>query len=290
MNSRQTYDADFTVVPESKRSSSDNLPATLESVQLIRHNLLRGQNSSDIEKIAEELDLDKKLGLNCQAEITSESSLKRDIDELTSSKDYFQVSKGLLEKLFSISMLQRKCYFHNLKKYWSSFIKTGFSDGMLIAALIFAIAVTPSIKYIIWTSVNIKWDSGHGILCSVLGMIMAILFIVTIISWAQLKFSYETMRVKLNTKPLREVKKKIPYGAKLKVLEAQTTGIFEDFIFAQPEFFVENKTVEPRIKIDPAILGMTKDQRLFMIVYWDVEHDVEHVLKQIDAFKKFKLK
>ena len=72
--------------------------------------------------------------------------------------------------------------------------------------------------------------------------------------------------------------------------EEKKTGIFEDFIFAQPEFFVENKTVEPRIKIDPAILGMTKDQRMFMIVYWDVEHDVEHVLTQIDAFKKFKLK
>lgn len=290
MNSRQAYDAEFTVVPESKKSFSDNIPATLESVQLIRHDLLRGQNSPYIEKIAEELDLDKKLGLNCQADITSESSLKKDIDELTSSKDYFQVSKDLLEKLFSIGMLQRKCYFHNCKKYWSSFIKAGFSDGFLIVAIIFALAITPVIKYIIWTSVNIKWDGNHGLLCVLIGIIMMVLFIVTIISWAQLKFTYENMQVKLNIKPLKEVTKKIPYGAKLKVLEAKDTGIFEDFVFAQPEFFVENKTVEPRINIDPAILGMTRDRRMFMIVYWDIEHDIERVIKQINYFKKFKLK
>lgn len=283
------YDAEFEVVPESKKGLPGNLPATLESVQLIRHDLLKGQNFPYIEKIAEELDLDKKLGLNCQAEITSESSLKNDIDELTSSKDYFQVSKNLFKKLFSIGMLQRKCYFHNCKKYWSSFIKAGFSDGFLIMALILALAITPAIKYIIWTSINIKWDGGHGVSCSLIGLVMVILFIVTIISWAQFRFTYEVMRVKLNIKPLKKITKKIPYGAKLKVLEATTTGIFEDFVLAQPEFFVEDKTVEPKIKIDPAILGVTKDKRLFMIVYWDIEHDIERVIKQIDAFKKFKL-
>jgi hypothetical protein len=100
---------------------------------------------------------------------------------------------------------------------------------------------------------------------------------------------YEVLKVKLDMTPLKKVDMKIPYGAKLKVQEAAKTGIFEDFVLAKPVFSVEQKEIIIDLKPDPAILGITKDSRMFMIVYWDIQKDKEKVLKEIHRFRKYKL-
>jgi hypothetical protein len=117
---------------------------------------------------------------------------------------------------------------------------------------------------------------------------------------------YDKLFAKLEMIPLSEATMKIPYGAKLKTAEAKRTGIFKEFAIVYPKFQVGEKVVNvgggkirgldgstakffQSLNVDPAIVGITDDKRYFMVVYWDVQHDVERVLDEIEDFKKFKL-
>lgn len=109
---------DETMVHRGMSENKSNLPATLATFELARHPLMKEKVTPDIEKIQMELEIDKELGLPMQAERTSNKALSTDIDELTKSNNYFQVSKGLLEKLFSIRQLQFDCWGANITTFF----------------------------------------------------------------------------------------------------------------------------------------------------------------------------
>ena len=106
-------------------------------------------------------------------------------------------------------------------------------------------------------------------------------------------FKYWFIGVKLNMESVSQTAIQIPYPAKLKMKEAKDSGLFEGFSIVRPEFFTDQKSFKPSFQFprfsDPAILGVTKDSRMFMVVWWDIEHDVDRVKTSIKKFKKFKV-
>jgi hypothetical protein len=80
---------------------------------------------------------------------------------------------------------------------------------------------------------------------------------------------------------------------KLKLKEAKDSGLFEGFSIATPEFHTNRVNYKPRFHLpevkDPAILGITKDNRMYMIAWWDEKRDIDRVKMNIKKFKKFKI-
>jgi hypothetical protein len=263
------------------------------SLALVRHELKVGDSDEMIESIKEELEIDKQLGLEKQAKITVEKALQHDIDNLTSSNDFFEVSQNLMQRLFQISMLERKCFFANTL----NMIKGVLTAGVLPLSLhvLFLLSIYPMLKFSMWIwPITTTAPTAMLVFISILNCILWCSIIVPLgygfSLWGNIIIKYPVLRVKMESKPLSSVSDKIPYGAKLKVLEAKKTGIFQDFVFITPEFSVKNEEYKVRFpSIDPAILGITADKRMFMIVYWDIDKDVAKVIKEIELFKKFKL-
>jgi hypothetical protein len=286
----RAQEAEFSEVkPEQKKS---NVPATLQTFQLYRHDLCQGKNNNDIEKIAKELEIDKQLGLKAQCELTAEAALQKDIDELTSSKDYVQVSKLLLEKLFGIGKLRMICTWHTIK----SFIRGMLRDAKT-PLILFTIVLAMIYPMCVWSGMTIGKPASPSIVTAglfvVLGWVLLVIFAIYGIRdfVENVKIKYDSLEVALDMKSLSSVDTRIPYGAKLKVLEAKETGIFRDFVYASPKFSAETKIWQNtlHINIDPAILGVTQDERMFMIVYWDIKKDKERIIKEIHQFRKFKI-
>lgn len=278
--------ADFTEVKETR---SSNLPATLDTVQLHRHALMNGKVTEASAKAAEELALDKELGLLNQARETADNVLSNDIDELTASNDYYEVTREMIEKLFGLTAMKFNCSVYNFKSYWRGRFKAWVASGGAFAGSIFSIALLAGMLF----AFNTKWNSGLSLLGwgAIVCFITAITFLcATIGELISVRYNYTEIRTDVAIDSIREVTTKIPYGAKLKVLEAKKTGIFEDFVMAELKFTSEHRTVTPpRLNIDPAILGVTKDKRMFMIVYWDIKHDIEKTKNHIKRLSKFKL-
>lgn len=281
----------------SKKDDEDTpiLPAKLETLGIPRHPLKKDTSNKDIEVIIQEMELDEELGLNQQKFLTAKKALEKDIDDLTSSKDYFEVSDDVIKKLFQIGSLQRKCLITNIKNVIKSFLTAGALP--LIVNFITLALIYPMISYSRWVwSASFENPTTGMILLDVLNVLswigLVVILIVGIVLWSDKELKATLLSVKLKATPLREVGEEIPYGAKLKVLEAKRTKIFEDFIYVTPEFEVKNikKNIFPKLpNIDPAILGVTMDNRKFMVVYWDIKKDIEKVTRQIEHFKKFKL-
>ena len=269
-------------------NDSENKP-----VALVRHELRIGNDDPVIKDLSEELIVDKELGLTEQAEITMTKALQHDIDELTSSNDYFEVDQNTLKKLFQINNLRRKCLWSNIISAIKGFIVAGFlplSLHMFVLASIY-----PMIMYSqwIWTTAP-TYPTSLLVLAATFNVISWIGIIVilfwSIFAWSGKRIKYSVLEVDIDMKPLKSVRERIPYGAKLKVLESSKKGIFVDFVYATPKFDINDTLKEINFpKVDPAILGVTLDKRMYMIVYWDIEKDIAKVVKQINHFKKFKL-
>jgi hypothetical protein len=238
---------------------------------LIRHELRAGAVDDSINSLAEELEVDKDLGLTKQAEITMEEALSHDINELTNSNDYFEVSPEVIKKLFKIRSLQRKCFFINILSAIRGFLVAGFLPLSLHAILL--VMTYPMIVFTgwIWSTVSKGPTSALVLLATsnvILWIGMVILIIFGFTNWSGRRIRHSVMKVDVNMQPLKSVTKRIPYGAKLKVLEASKTKIFNDFVYATPKFEVSENEHEVRFPtIDPAILGITSDKRMYMIVY-----------------------
>lgn len=291
MQNQRSKAAEWSPTAESEETSG--LPEKLENLgfnQLLRHDLMANTSNDVVKKIAEEMKVDNELGLVNQASITAKKSLMHDIDELTSSRDYFEVTPEHLKKLFKISSIQRRCLIYNIQSTIKGILTAGFLPIMLCLALIYPVTVFSAWVFPPAFKACTPFLALLSI-CAVLGWIGEIvLLIFGFTTWSGKKIRYTLMDVKLKTVPLSSVFSPIPYGAKLKVLEAKKTGIFEDFVYATPEF--ETTGVQKEVKyptVDPAVLGVTKDKRMYMIVYWDLDKDVAKVVKQIKDFKKFKL-
>lgn len=260
---------------------------------LIRHERMAGEITEVIASLNKEFELDMELGLKKQAEITVVKALSHDIDELTSSNDYYEVSPALLEKLFHIKSLRSMCFWSNLTSRITGFFKAG-PLPLFLHALTLALFY-PLLAYSMWA-----WPiaSTHPTPLSVslagLDLILWVIWCVPLVYgftlWGNRTISYNVLSVDISSQLLSGVTDKIPFGAKLKVLEAKKTGIFKDFVYVTPEFSVEKGQHTLSFPdIDPAILGVTPDNRRYMVVYWDIDKDVARVVKEIEHFKKFKL-
>jgi hypothetical protein len=262
---------------------------------LLRHPLKKGTSYEGIEKVAKEFEVDEELGLPHQQSLTAKKALEKDIEDLTSSKDYFEVSDNVIKKLFQIRKLQTQCTLLNIKSVLVAFLK-GSIIPLSLSILVLAL-ILPMISYSRWVwPTSLKDPTASMITLDIFNILswvgMLIVLIVAVVKWCNVSIAYPVISVKMKAMSLKYVTDEIPFGAKLKVLEAKKTGIFEDFIYTTPEFEVQNieKNLFPELpSIDPAILGVTLDSRKFMIVYWDIKKDIEKVTKQIEHFKKFKL-
>jgi hypothetical protein len=145
-------------------------------------------------------------------------------------------------------------------------------------------------------SINVK-DVHHGIANFLMGIgiVMEILgVIIFILSFTsqevgRISFRFQFIDVKLKIENIKETMVIIPRMAKLKIKEAKDTGIFEEFTIAFPYFSVNREEYKPYRKVDPVILGVTKDNREFMICWWDIAKDIDKVQTHINMFKRFKI-
>jgi hypothetical protein len=112
----KAIDAEFQVVNQTEEDvkSIRNLPATMDTVTYYRHPKAPTAPLY-LDAIKDEIALDIELGLKNQFSIDQKKILKRDIDELTKSNSYYQVTSKLLGRIFKIDSLKSGCVFHNIK-------------------------------------------------------------------------------------------------------------------------------------------------------------------------------
>lgn len=291
---------------------SKKIDALITPEEIERHRLMILEQRDYVENIKKEFEIDKELGLSNQMNLDQRDLLQKDINELTNSNDFYEINKSHLNNLFSINLLKLKCLPYNIKetikKTWNYFGKNILSLILFVGLLISSVEFCYSYK-------SSQLELNTAIYTIILNIILFVLcgfsFIGIFLPYFKTKlegkeiriddyntkkiytFNFRFMDVRLKMQELNKTKMKIPYGAKLKTLEAKKTGIFEDFVIAYPEIFIKDFDIHHteiiQKSIDPAILGVTADKRMFMIVYWDIKNDVEKAIKDIKHLKRFKL-
>jgi hypothetical protein len=278
------------MVTEEEAPHVSNLPARMEDVQLLRHKKAE-QNPAYLQEIRDDISLDVELGLENQFKIDQAKVLRKDIDSLTKSNNYFQVSKKLLKKLFKINDLRGLCFWHNLKEAILESVKG--AKFPIIFALTFIFSIWPTLAV---TTIC----SHHTTFVNLSGTIMLWVWIITAFclfiacfwnsnNFGGMKFNYEFMDIDLIMEDVKNTRIEIPKIAKLKMKEAKDSELFEGFTIAYPEFSIKRKSFKPEFKVDPVILGVAKDNRMYMICWWDIKKDIDKVRKNIRLFKKFKI-
>lgn len=264
---------------------------SINQEKTFRHPLMVSNESDYVMKAREELTIDEKLGLSNQAIKTAISVLEKDIDELTNSRDYYQVDRKTIEKLFDIKKFRRMLFVKNIINHIKGFFAAQVSPICFLSSAIVAL-----VSGIFLCSIGTEKGTITNIFAfssGIAGMVLSIgFFICSLASFLTNKgtYTYETANVDLKIENISSTDIKIPFGAKLKTLEAKECGIFEDFMIITPQFTMNNQVVQTRKNLDPAIVGLTKDNRMFMICYWDIKNDKEKVTKDIQAYKKFKVR
>jgi hypothetical protein len=286
---KNTEEADFVVVTE-EEVSHVNLPARMEDVQLLRHKKAEG-NPAYLQEIQDDIKLDIELGLKSQFEMDQAKVLRNDIDQLTKSNNYFQVSRKLLNKMFNIDDLKALCFFHNLKELVVESLNGAKRPIVFALALIFST----------WATVgDIGACHGSFLFLKVIGAILLCCWDIALFcmfvncfidanGFGDMEFNYEFMDVELDIEDVKNTRIELPRIAKLKMKEAKDSELFEGFSIAHPEFKIKKKSFKPNFKLDPAILGVTKDNRMYMICWWDIKKDIDKVRENIRLFKKFKI-
>jgi hypothetical protein len=139
----------------------------------------------------------------------------------------------------------------------------------VIAAVIMLISLVAFIGFFGSFLVNkmpVALPAMCWVLASVVGLLVVMLeaAIYDVISPNNIRIKYDD---------LKETNKIMPYGVLLKYQEAKQSGKFCDYKIAYPERLKKEYT-------DPALLGITKDNRTFLITYWDIEKDIESYHKK----------
>jgi len=334
MKKEDEIDAVVTVTEEK------NTMALANQYQPQRHMLRVGKDKKFTKKIEKELKLDAKLGLHKISEDTARKALIHDIDQLTSSKDYYPITKKQLHQLFKIKQLNLMyCLPFNIIEKVKAVTEIFFGTAMCQMWSLLTI-ICATITMVVFQ--NTHWEGVAPTVGVIIGAAASLVFTVL---WFTTAFNvrygapptpsrnlnteieyrdgedtrelkrrlqnelnrlqekkekrtiyFTSIKAELDLRPLKETDIEIPYGAKLKAEEAFDSKIFEALVIAHPKFTVQKNSIEikekiiPRINLDPAICGVTADDRLFMIVYWDVKKDIEKTAQKIKKFRKFKLK
>jgi len=255
------------------------------AIPLKRHEKMIGVEKPYVEKYVDELELDEKLGLDIQTSYTQDSLLKEDIDDLTNSRDYVPVTEKAIKKLFKFGMLKKKCFLNNIKEALSCVPEV---FGILLVGIVATLA-TSLLTASFFNAVGkvMQFTLVGGI---VLSAIVAIVGIAWTIACFREGVSFDFIKVKLRNENVTQTRIRLPRGAKLKLLEAKESKIFDSFHISYPEAYVEHKEIKiPEMSVDPAILGRTSDGQLFMICYWDIQKDVDKTVEKIEILKRFKV-
>jgi len=265
-----------------------NLPAP--KYKLTRHPLLKGADIEPelIQELEKELTIDEELCLDHQAKETCKKAFKSDIDGLTSENDYIRVTSKTIEKLFQIPRLNLKCVPINIKSFVLAFISTLWIGTI---SIIISFVLT---NYLVTHRILIQpWPVGvFGVSFAVIGVIAFVIdYALVFLNTEAKDLEWEVIKVKLKTEGLKQTKMVIPLFAKEKTLIAKRTGIFEDFVIATPEIIITNMRSSkiPFPDLDSCILGVTRDERLFMICYWDIFKDIEKTEESIEMLQRFKI-
>lgn len=266
----------FAVVPFTRKTEEQD-----GSIALVRHPKMSAVETEAFKKASEDMALNVALNLPNQADITSRELVGKEIDELTSSADYYPITKRQLEKIFKMQQLHWLCFVNNVLSVIRTFINPWYRPTVSIMA---PVACYMLCSLIIGSHLSNadKWLFGSILVpATILGVCIAI-FVPTL--------RFRLANIELNLESTKKTRIKIPYGAKLKLLEAKEKGIFEDFVVAHPKLDIKDFDVTVRFPADPAILGVARDDRMFMICWWDIQNDVDRVTKNIKEFRKFKIK
>jgi hypothetical protein len=211
------------------QQKQETLPAL--QTNMTRHVLMAGTKGDQvIKELREDIDLDDELGLPVQAQIDSIKALRHDIDTLTQSRDYMEVSVGILNKLFQIKKLQMMCVPYNLKEY----VREIFKNFQWIALCLIGcgLSATIAVKMGIvlpWVPENL-WFKAMSL---VLGIIsFGILALVLLISGfyvigvrdegrslRAISLKLNLLRVELKECLIKDCHIPLPRGAKLKLKE-----------------------------------------------------------------------
>lgn len=318
---------DTTITVEERK---DNRALTLIH-EPYRHPLYAKKKKKYVKEVEKELELDAKLGLKALSEGTAKKTLTKDIDELTNSRDYYEITKDGLYRLFGIKWMNLNyCVPYNiLQKLGVLFeILLGTVKCKILAFVtaVFLLFAIDGYAKATW-NISTRWQflGNTAAVLSFAGLVIFAIWWITEALEYKIEepepvseseegvtkytiepkdndkkkariISYIKIGVILKVVPLDETEMDIPRGAKLKTEEAFDTKIFRSFVIAYPQFRVEKhrlkirEKVIPRIKLDPAICGVTEDGRLFMIVCWDIKRDKDKTKQSIKRFKSFKLK
>jgi len=312
-------EAEFTVEDEQEDERNINNNSISIVTKPYRHPLLVEEKSSEyIKEVEKELALDARLGLSRISKKTAVKSLKKDIDELTSVHDFHEISKKELNKLFEIDWMNLiYCKPHNILQKFTVGMKILIGTPQL-KILGFCSLLFITLGYYSFLNISIpvrRMDTIYTILhifSISLAIVIPIFWIKEIVNFRFEKeaenyrnlgseeqkkkvISFSTIKVSLNVVPLDQAETDIPFGAKLRTAEALDSKIFESFVIASPKFEVQKHNFEikekviPKINLDPAICGVTKDGRLYMIVCWDIKKDIDKTKKSIKRFQKYKI-
>lgn len=288
-------------------------------VEDVRHPTMKGVSRDYLERLQDELDVDQQLGLKNQMEIDTAQVLKEDINDLTKSNEYYQVTPELIEKIFRVPQMNLKCFWLNV---WEAISKTvmAFKYALCFWIPSFVAAWFSVASFVHFAANQKEFLSFQGVMLALASVIMLICgFTIgmkgkeTVIKKVTkqgsyrdapelveeqrafvFRFNYKFLWVKVKQENIKETGIKLPYHAKLKVLEARDKKIFEDFIIMYPEMHIITHEVEKITVIenrppDPVILGVTRDKRFYMVAWWDIEKDIDRVEQNIELFKKFKV-
>jgi len=250
--------------------------ALAKPIKIMRHHLMEGQDREYVKDIVEEIDLDQKLELKKQEAFKQAELLQKDIDELTKSNNYFEVSNKGLEKLFKIKKLKMKTVPFNLKILF-------ITSLLYIPILLTGLSIFLFVAGIVIHNIPFK----VGLICScAISLAVTIMFFISIF---KSRDAFQFINVHLRKEKVQDTCVRIPKGAKLKLLEAKESGIFNSYSIAYPEIYSKHPDSIKSPRMDPAILANTVDGRMFMVVWWDVEKDIERSITDINKFKQFKL-
>jgi hypothetical protein len=253
-----------------------------------RHPLMLTTKTKYAKEMKKEIAFDEQLELPTQAVINSMELLQMDIDELTSSKDYYPIDDNILEKIFNIKKFRTSCTKFTIMSY----IK-GLIEHQKIALWFYLFAAKVSLIFF-FVVINLTINP-HIIAPSLILMVISIVIpiAISITTLQKKKIKHSNLSVRINKDPITTTKVKLPMGAKLKYKEAKESEIFESFIVAYPYLDLETKnddvSTSPKYESDPAIIGITGDRRYFMICWWDVKKDIDKINRQLNWVKKFKI-
>ena len=291
-------------------------PSTLKA---IRHPVILNKEVPYAKKFEEELLLDHELGLKNQMNIDAKRFFSKDIDELTRTEDYHEVSLKVVERMFKMRLMKFACFLHNIVESFTVTFKQFFMSLIYIIICAASAFGTYRLGVFIYMSQNDLYQS-LGIISAIVTGVISISFLIfalmepfmTVhaievprgndddftdthnIDVKGIKLDFFFLKVFLKIEPVEDTELSIPRGAKLRMLEAKKTGIFEGFSIAYPVLEKRHVKYHRFLKqreqpTDPVLLGITKDNRFFLIAWWDIKKDIDRIQKDLKILKKFKV-